>query len=558
MLKNLNPKAQIKRLRYIYHAAPAPLKGKLHLCLYLACSLPIVDLVIVFVTYVLMMALQKQSLTVLGLTFGADSLFNAIMLFIGVTLVRQLLEFLSVRGSRRFTQLLYRQYSAKLLNHYMNMSWRDFSKETKAVRMKHLVATSLDSAYSYQVFFNFISSALNLLLLAGSMFLVAPKIVLGGLVLLALFMRFSSKALKSKINQATDAHNVHEQRYYNHLNESLNMFREMRIFGVSKKMGDRALGELEQLSEAKVRLSILPYTPRIVMESVFTVAIGIGILYVIFVDRTDTPQLIASLASFMLLARRMIPSMSMLLSSYSELEGTYSQLQVLHQEFSGIPNQEELAQTHTNPSGHELVVLSHVSFSYEGRGKETIENFSMTVSAGDRISITGESGKGKSTLMMILAGFMDPHKGEVSRSDLIQPQRHGIAYVPQETALLSGTILENIVFGNETVDEARVMHVLSLVKLEDLIGKLPHGLQTVVGDNGMFLSGGQRQRLGIARALYHEPQLLLLDEATSALDEETEREVMANISACMKHSAVVFISHRKENTKTHATKVIEL
>ncbi len=557
MLKNLNPKAQIKRLRYIYHAAPAPLKGKLQLCLYLACSLPVVDLVIVFVTYVLMMALQKQSLTVLGLTFGADSLFTAIMLFIGVTLVRQLLEFLSVRESRRFTQLLYRQYSAKLLNHYMNMSWRDFSKETKAVRMKHLVATSLDSAYSYQVFFNFISSALNLLLLAGSMFLVAPKIVLGGLVLLALFMRLSSKALKSKINQATDAHNVYEQRYYNHLNESLNMFREMRIFGVSEKMGERALRELEQLSEAKVRLSILPYTPRIVMESVFTVAIGIGILYVIFVDRTDTPQLIASLASFMLLARRMIPSMSMLLSSYSELEGTYSQLQVLHQEFSDMPDQEK-ERAQANPPDQELVLLSQVSFSYEGRGRETIENFSMTVSAGDRISITGESGKGKSTLMMILAGFMEPHKGELRRSALIQPERHGIAYVPQETALLSGTILENIVFGNETVDEARVMHVLSLVKLEVLIGKLPQGLQTVVGDNGMFLSGGQRQRLGIARALYHEPQLLLLDEATSALDEETERQVMANISACMKHSAVVFISHRKENARIHATKVIEL
>lgn len=556
MLNTLNPKAQIKRLRYIYHAAPSTLKGKLHASLLLACSLPVVDLVIVYVTYVLMMALQKQDITVLGVTFGSGSLFAAVMLFIGVTLVRQLLEYCSVRQSRRFTQLLYRQYSAKLLKIYMNMSWGSFSKETKAVRMKHLVATSLDSAFSYQVFFNFISSILNLLLLAGSMFLIAPQIVLGGFVILILFIRTTSKSLKLKINQATHEHNVHEQRYYNRLNENLNLFREIRIFGVGANMENRALEELDQLSEAKIRLSILPHTPKIVLESIFTIAIGIGILYVIFVDKTDTPQLIASLASFMLLARRMIPSMSVLLSSYSELEGTYSQLQVLHHEFSHIPGQD--AGIPKSLAGHELIVLSNVSFTYEGRRKETIENFSMTVSIGDRISITGESGKGKSTLMMILAGFMAPHRGEVNRSELILPELQGIAYVPQETALLSGTVLENIVFGNEVIDEERVMNILSLVKLGELIIKLPQGLQTVVGDNGVFLSGGQRQRLGIARALYHRPKLLLLDEATSALDEETEREVMANISAFMERSAVVFISHRKENSKAHATKMIEL
>ncbi|WP_138494427.1 ATP-binding cassette domain-containing protein [Paenibacillus pinistramenti] len=586
--------AQVERLLYIYRAAPSALKGKLLLALSLTCALPVVDLIIVYVMYVLMMSLQNQKLTIGGLSFGNDSLFLLIISFIGITLIRQVLEFFSVRQSRTFTQLLYRQFSAKLLNIYLTMSWRTFSEETKAVRTKHLIATSLDSAYSYQVFFNFISSVLNLILLAGTMVIIAPKIVLGGLLILVLFGQLTSRSMKQKINQAAHAHNIHEQNYYNRLNESLNLFREMRIFGVSRKMEQRAIDELEQLSEAKVRLSVLPHTPKIALESVFTLAIGLGILYVVFAGRTETPQLIASLASFTVMSRRIIPSMSLLLSSYSELEGTYSQLRILNQELSGASGPDEagagqeqkgqermdrqrmdrqqmdrqrMDRQRTNQGradqeqkalpGSVFVELSDISFAYEGH-QGTIEHFSMAVSAGDRISISGESGRGKSTLMMILAGFIRPVGGEVKRSLLVLPERQGIAYVPQETALLSGTILENIVFGNERIEEERVTKVISLVRLDELIAKLPDGLHTYAGDNGVFLSGGQRQRIGIARALYHRPKLLLLDEATSALDEQTEQEVMANISSFMEDGAVVFISHRKENAKAHATKVIEL
>ncbi len=555
MFKKLRLQEQIERLLYIYRSTPSSLRGKMHLSLYLTCSLPVFDLLIAYVMYVLMMSLQKQDLSIFGLSFGNDSLVILIILFIGSTLIRQILEFFSVRQSRYFTQLLYRKYSAQLLNIYLSMSWRNFSKETKAVRMKHLTGTSLDSAFSYQVFFNFIGSTVNLILLAGTMCTIAPKTVLCGLVILFLFIRFTSSNMKRKINQAAHEHNVHEQNYYRNIHENLNLFREMRIFGVRKKMEQRANEELERLSDAKIRLSILPVTPKIVLESLFTLAIGLVVLYVVLVDRAETPQLIASLASFALLSRRMIPSISLLLSSYSELEGTYSQLTILNKELSQHLDQEPLNSAALADSM--LLELSDITFAYEVH-QGTIEHFSMTVSSGDRISITGQSGKGKSTLMMILAGFIKPDEGVVYHSKLIQPELQGIAYVPQESALLSGTIMENIVFGNDNRDEKHVMHIISLVNLEDFIAKLPDGLHTNIGDNGIFLSGGQRQRLGIARALYHRPKLLLLDEATSALDEQTEQRVMANIHSFMKDGAVIFISHRKENSKAYATRVIEL
>ncbi|MBO2944555.1 ABC transporter ATP-binding protein [Paenibacillus sp. F411] len=557
MTEVLKLKAQCYRLREIYAAAPAALKSRLQLALGLACVLPAVDLLIVYVTYVLVMTLQAEPAAMGGWSFGQEDLSELMGLFIGVTLLRQILEYISVWQSRTFTQRLYREYSSRLLHMYMNMSWKDFTAGTRAVKAKHLTATALDSAFSYQVFFNFIGSVMNLVLLAGTMLVLAPGAVLAGLAVLLLFGRLTSRVMKPRINRAAHEHNVHEQSYYNRLHENLNLFREIRVFGAEKVMEERAVKELDRLSQAKISLSVLPHIPKIALESLFTLAIGLGILYVISVDQAGTPQLIAGLASFTILSRRLIPSMSLLISSYAELEGTHSQLSILKQELAQGEQGAEAPSHSVSLQEPELLRLEGISFAYED-DRAMMKQLSVSICEGDRISISGDSGRGKSTLMMILAGFIPPSRGQMHTSRSIEPGAGGIAYVPQETALLSGTIAENISFTQERADEQRMMKVLSLVKLESLVRSLPQGLNTLAGDNGILLSGGQRQRLGIARALYHQPRLLLLDEATSALDEETERQVMSSICHAMGKGAVVFISHRKENAKAFATQVIEL
>ena len=505
--------------------------------------------------YLLVMCLQREQVTFLDLTVRENSLPIIICGFILLTLIRQVIEFLSVRQSRRFTQLLYREYSSQLLDNYLHLSWRHFSEETKAVRIKHLTATALDSAFSYQVLFNFIGSFITLFLLSGTMFAAAPLIVLSGLILLLLFNKVTSSKMKDKINQATHEHNIYEQNYYNRLHENLNMFRETKLFGVTNKMKNRAKSELQRLSDTKIKLSIFPHIPKILLESIFTIAIGVGLFYFVLSDKGRTPELIANLASFAILSRRLIPSMSLLLSSYAELEGTYSQLKILNSELTPSPNR---VKSHFKELPENVLLsISTITFSYS-KEQQTINDLSFDVAIGDCISLMGESGKGKSTLMMIIAGLIEPDKGSVYHSKALFAANNRIAYVPQETTLLSGSILENIVFGNDNIEEQRIWQVLSLVRLDELIHQLPNGLQTYIGDNGIFLSGGQRQRIGIARALYHNPKLLLLDEATSALDEETEKIVMTNIQDQMKDGSIVFISHRKENSTHFATRIMEI
>ncbi|WP_312093682.1 ABC transporter ATP-binding protein [Niallia sp.] len=555
MFKKTTLVKSFERLSYIYHASPTDLKGKMKLSLLLTCLLPIIDLIIVFIMYLLVMCLQSEQVTFLSFSIKGNFLPIIICGFILMTLIRQVIEFLSVKQSRRFTQLLYREYSSQLLDNYLNLPWIRFSEETKPVRMKHITATSLDSAFSYQVLFNFIGSFITLLLLAGTMFVVAPFIVLSGLIIVLLFNKLTSSKMKAKINQATHEHNVYEQNFYNRLHENLNMFRETKLFGVTNIMKNRAKSELQLLSDTKIKLSIFPHIPKILLESIFTIAVGIGLLYFILADKGKTPELIASLASFAILSRRLIPSMSLLLSSYAELEGTYSQLKILNRELVSSDNhyKKNLIELPENI----LLDICNITFSYS-KEQQTINDLSFQVPIGECISFMGNSGKGKSTLMMIIAGLIEPDEGTVYQSKSIFTANDRIAYVPQETTLLSGSILENIVFGNDNIEEQRIWQVLSKVQLDELIREYPNGLHTYIGDNGIFLSGGQRQRIGIARALYHNPKLLLLDEATSALDEKTEKEVMANIQEQMKEGSIIFISHRKENSTHFATRIIEI
>lgn|GEM_PF-1823303 len=578
---------QLNHMRDVIRATPAELKPSFRMCLLAVGWLPMIDLLIVYGMYVLAITLQGNELTVWGVTIGPQHLQLIVGAFFLLSALRSWAEYLSVQWTRRFTQSFFRQYSLRLLRQYMSLSWLDFTSKTRAARLKHLTATALDSAYAYQVVFNMIGSLISLVVLSVTVIVAAPRLALlggGGLIVLGLVVQ---RAMKSKIAQRTYDHDYYERRFYERLQENLNMFREIRMFDVQEVMARKVKADLNRLSEAKLHMSIIPQQSRLVLESIFMLVVGAGILFLVSSDGTkSSAELIAGLASFVVLSRRMIPAVSLLLSAHTELEGTHAQIQVLLKELqsgtdsnAGQPVQETQApqappaaqsiQPQTTeavqPTRHAgvaamepyiLMKMDNISFAYEGV-RPVLDQLSLSIALGERIALFGETGRGKSTLLMIAAGLIRPSSGQLLVSEQLTGSNR-IAYVPQETSLLSGTIRDNIVFGAGESDESLVWLVLEQVCLADFVRQLPAGLNAVVGDNGVFLSGGQRQRLGIARALYRYPRLLLLDEATSALDEQTETEVMLRIDRWMGEGSVLFITHRQVNAARHATRTIDL
>jgi ATP-binding cassette subfamily B protein len=211
------------------------------------------------------------------------------------------------------------------------------------------------------------------------------------------------------------------------------------------------------------------------------------------------------------------------------------------------------------------IKFDKVSFRYKTGSQNVLQHLTLSIPKGERVGIIGATGSGKSTMIDILMGLLEPTSGSlkvdeqaITKKNVLSWQRR-IAHVPQAIFLSDTTIAENIAFGidRKDIDFDRLRDVAHKAQLQDVIDKLPNQYNTLVGERGVRLSGGQRQRIGIARALYKNADILVFDEATSALDNKTEESVMKPIEALGNEITVIMIAHRITTLKK-CTKIIEL
>ncbi|MEH1811640.1 MAG: ABC transporter ATP-binding protein [Nostoc sp.] len=195
------------------------------------------------------------------------------------------------------------------------------------------------------------------------------------------------------------------------------------------------------------------------------------------------------------------------------------------------------------------VEYRHISFAYKP-GEAVLKDISLLVSPGEAIALVGASGAGKTTFVNLLPRFYDPEVGQILIDDVdirnvkLHSLRRQIGIVPQETIIFSGTIAQNIAFGQYIFDIKAVKEAAKIANAHQFISQLPEGYKTWVGERGINLSGGQRQRIAIARAVLLNPQILILDEATSALDSESEALVQEALERLMEKRTVFIIAHR--------------
>jgi len=197
------------------------------------------------------------------------------------------------------------------------------------------------------------------------------------------------------------------------------------------------------------------------------------------------------------------------------------------------------------------IELRDITYAYPNTDKLIFDHAELTIPIGASVGIVGTSGAGKSTVVDILLGLLETRSGTICADgvDVRQNYRRwlkNIGYIPQMIFMLDDTVRNNVAFGvpEEKIDEDRLWEVLKEAQLDEFIRTLPEGLDTGIGERGIRLSGGQRQRIGIARALYHDPEVLILDEATSALDNDTEAAIMESINRLQGRKTLVIIAHR--------------
>ncbi|MBU1693322.1 MAG: ABC transporter ATP-binding protein/permease [Verrucomicrobia bacterium] len=207
--------------------------------------------------------------------------------------------------------------------------------------------------------------------------------------------------------------------------------------------------------------------------------------------------------------------------------------------------------------------FDRVSFAYPSGSFHAVQDISMDVSPGEILAVVGESGAGKSTLMALVIGFHRPTAGRIllDGQDMetldLRSYRQFLAVVPQQTLLFSGSMRDNIAYGLPAVPDDKVQQVVEAANLGDLVGKLPEGLNTTVGERGVRLSGGERQRVSIARAMIRDPRVIILDEATSSLDAASENLVQQALQRLIRGRTTFIVAHRL-STIRHADRIAVL
>lgn len=302
--------------------------------------------------------------------------------------------------------------------------------------------------------------------------------------------------------------------------------------------------------------------PRLLIETIFMASMLLFIMLYMLRGGNIT-VLIPQLSAFAVAGIRVMPGTNRINTYLSEIAYSQPCLDYLYENLTanmkmdvngsvtglarGAGAQAQEVRTHLQ----DKIVLDHITYAYPNTEKNIFTDAHMEVKKGQSVGIMGPSGAGKSTVVDILLGLLRVQAGTITCDgvnifDNYADWLSKIGYIPQSIYLIDESIRDNIAFGIDAdkIDDRRIWEVLEEAQLKEFVEELPEGLDTTIGDRGVRISGGQRQRLGIARALYHNPEILVFDEATSALDNDTEKAVMDAINNFHGRKTMVIIAHR--------------
>ncbi len=344
--------------------------------------------------------------------------------------------------------------------------------------------------------------------------------------------------------------------------DSLGSYREIVVSGKRDHFISIFRKSREEALEFSVKSSMLGQFSKYVFEN--SVILG-GVVFAGYAFFTKTALEAASLlAIFIAAASRIAPSILKIQLGTLLLKGARGATSKFFEILHHLEQQsEQITSSINNDLDGSVIRFREVSFRYPSSDKNALSEFSSEFKTGEFTAIVGPTGSGKSTLIDLMLGVLRPTHGSISVFGRDPEQVPGssirVGYVPQRVYLSEGSLIENICFGESSTqwDEDRVWDVLDTVLLRQWAAELPEGLTTLIGEGGARLSGGQRQRLGIARALYANPNLLVLDEATSALDAISEYEITEAFERLDKGLTKVVIAHRL-STVLKADKIVYL
>lgn len=442
--------------------------------------------------------------------------------------------------------------SQRLFKKYLSMPWSYFLKTNSAYLINVLTnETNQFGAYALQPMLTLTTELIVVTAILCFLLLTEPiaAITIFGVLGTVLLIIYAST--KGRISKWGKERIFHESARIQQVQQAIGGIKETKILG--KENNFLKLYDVHNIRCSQVVLyqNTVQQSPRMMLEFIV-----FGIIFVVILLSINQGKslntILTTLALFAGAAFRLMPSATRIIGAIQSLRYANSVLGLLKKEVLDQHTVADIEAVNVEKlSFADQITISHVAYRYPDSELITIKDISLSIGKGSCIGLIGESGSGKSTLVDMLLGLLKPSHGHIyvdgiDINDHIQNWQRNIGYVPQTIFISDDSLRRNVAFGipEEEINETKIKKALEMAQLSSLVEHLPEGLNTCVGEHGIRLSGGQRQRIGIARALYHDPDILVLDEATSALDNQTEAEVMNSVNALAGRKTLIIVAHR--------------
>ncbi len=375
-------------------------------------------------------------------------------------------------------------------------------------------------------------------------------IIIAGLLVFCLaFFSFISKKYSSAWGREGQQY---KSRIYQWMNQSLGGIKEIKVLNREEDFIEHYDSYFSKYVRVLRLNRLIGVVPKYIIEMVCMTGLLAAVIFKIFFGQRELIDFVPQLAVFAVAAFRLLPSVGRINEHLSAVLYAMPSLDLIYNDLK------EVEKTYTDKQEwdktwrlQDKIEVRKVTYRYPDGDVNVIENASFMIKKGQTAAFVGTSGAGKSTIVDVLLGLLPPQYGKIYADGMniyknLLTWQMEIGYIPQTIYLSDDSIRNNVAFGikEDKIDEEAVVRALKQAQLYDFVEVLPEGLDTFVGDRGVRLSGGQRQRIGIARALYHDPEILVLDEATSALDNETESAVMEAIEKLQGQKTILIIAHR--------------